>query len=805
MTELEDREDTSLPAARGVVVAGRYELADALGSGRSSTVFRARDRRTGFPVAVKIVTSPEGPTVAAARVAEEARLLAKISSRHVVSAHDHGVDEVLGAFLVTDLVEGEWLASDLLGRPFFPHEVLRAARGLLSGLAAAHAEGVVHHDLRPANVIVPGDRLEAAVLVDFGVANGGDTPNAPDEPKKRMWGTARYAAPERLAGRAGDTRSDIFSAGMLLYELLGLPLDREAERVRLREGGPDTVALAVSLALVPKPLSTLLERMVAEDPVRRFATASDALAVVLDLDTAPIEEGIDPRVAPVSVRSGPRTLAPTTGPSADAPRLFRLAADPVAALRECISSLDLVLLDALVRREKQAFSAASVVAHAFDLSFRSALAAVDGAALSKAVCGALVLPRASRALVAPFGEAFGEVELDALDTELHAVLATLSALLATPRTVRPVLARVRRASARLREDPLASKGLLGTLDVAEVALSVVCEDRPARSALAEAKSIASRESSSASLVLQPLDKLARSLLIGATALHEDPELSRASLERALTLASEAKNALLEVRVLSELGRLLVLDPITRELGFGWLVRVETLVAHADAPTFAHSSYHDRGGASLLRGRYEEAALYYSMARAVLVDEGHTDAEVLTGASLVLTKLAAGDPDGASALVADFVEPRLAVTEARTAAFALLARAMVALSMGDLTRARRDVERARSYAARVVRGSQDAVGLVEIAAALLFTHVPDDPELHADERARDLSEVVRVHAGGALRFLPILRAIVSRVPRAELRQPLLAAADGALREVDAPLSGDRITQPPPAVREPPRLG
>lgn len=788
-----DRHDADGVAAASppeeTVVAGRYELAEALGSGRSSTVFRARDRRTGFPVAVKIVSTSEGRVADAKRVEEEAAHLAKIGSRHVVSAHDHGLD-TLGAYLVTDLVEGSWLGPELLGRPFFPHEVLRAARGLLSGLAAAHAAGVVHHDLRPANVIVPGDRLESAVLVDFGVANAIASDSDDDA---TAWGTLRYGAPERLSGHRGDSRSDVFSAGMLLYELLGLPLERE----------PADSDLAVPLALVPKPLSTLLERMIANDPGRRFATASDALAVVLDLDTAPIEQGVDPR-GPPSVRASARVVA-TKSPT----RLFRLAEDPVVALRECLSALDFVLLDALARREKGGFAA--VASHAFGLSLRSALASVDETPLSRALASAVVLPRASRALAALHDESLGSqaAALDAIEPELHAVLATFAAILATPKSVRTALLSVRRAATRLREDALAPRTVLGTLMVAEVALAVVCEDRLARSAIAEARAIMAKEGPA--VALHPLDRLARGLLLGATALHEDPELARAELEAAGKLATEAKSALVEARVLSELGRLLVLDSATREQGLGWLVRVETLVAHAEAPTFEHASHHDRGGASLLRGRYDEAAVAYGKARAVLVDEGQTDGEVLSGASLALTKLASGDAgsaDFATSLVADFVEPRLAVTEARTAAFALLARAMVALTAGDLARARRDVERARGFAVEVVRGSQDAVGLVEIADALLCARgLPAESGASSSEnegRTRDLAEVVRVHSGGALRFLPILRAIVSRVPNPALRLPLLAAADAALRDVVSPPSGDRITLPPPSLRDPTRV-
>lgn len=751
---------------RGSVVAGRYELADVVSSGASSSVLRARDRRTGFPVAVKLVSSLRGAVEDARRVALEATALGKIASRHVVSAHDHGVDPSYGAFLVLDLVEGSALGPDLLGRPFFPHEVLRAARGLLSGLAAAHGAGVVHHDVRPANVIVPGDRLESAVLVDFDVSNiavGDD---------EDVWGTRRYSAPERLAGRMGDTRSDVFSAGMLLYELLGLPL--------LRGGDHEAEGLAVPLGLVPKPLSTLLERMVAIDPSRRFATASDALAVVLDLDTAPIEDGVDPRVAPASVRSSPPKAS-----TAGFPRLFRLADDPLVALRECLAALDTVLLDALVRREPT-FVAAKVAREALALGLRAAHAHARASAESAPFAAAFLSARAERSLaVSP------EADFDALDPETHAMLATFSALLATPGTARHALSVVRRASARLRDDPQAPKTLLTTLHVADVALSVFCEDRPARSAIADVRAAIGKETPKAGP--SPLDRVTRGLLLGAIALHEDPELSRVELEIAAAIALEAKSAIIEARVLSELGRLACSDPATRELGLGWLVRVEVLSAHGEAPTFAHASHHDRGDAALLRGLYEEAIREYTKARAVIADEGRMDELVLSSAGLVLAELAVGVSDRASTLAAELVEPRLAACEARTAAHALVARAMVALTQGDLARARRDVERAKGYAVRVVRGSRDAVGLVEVTDALLHVEGLAEPE---GVPRRNLLEIVLVQTNGALRFVPILRAIVSRVPVASLRGPILAAAEAALREVGAPPSGERITQPPP---------
>ncbi|MBK8215171.1 MAG: serine/threonine protein kinase [Myxococcales bacterium] len=759
---------SSLPASSDpMVVAGRFELGAPLGVGRRSSVMRARDRRTGFPVAVKLVSSGDGRAVDVARVAAEAEALGRMASRHVVTAHEHGEDPVLGAYLVLDVVEGVPLGPNVLGRPFLPHEVLRVARGLLAGLAASHAAGIVHHDVRPENVLVSGERLEGAVLVDFDASSAVRTRGEP------LRGVAPYVAPERLAGAQGDSRSDVFSAGVLLFGLLGYP------------GTPEEGPFAVPLSAVPKPLSTVLERMVARDPAARFATATDALAVVLDLDTAPIEDGVDPRALPHVAVAGSEGPSRASGAPVEGSvniGLFRLSGDPLVALRECLSQLDVVLLGALARRPSEVGRVAKLVRASLELSFGEAASWAEGSELSRAFAAALLGARARRSFTI-----VRELDPEALDVETHALLATLVGVLATPSSSLSALSVVRRASARLRAEPGTVRASRATLLVAEAALSVMAESRPARSAMGEIEVLSAQSEGHA---VPPLDALARALWLGQVASNEDPVVAREALERAAKVALSAKSALLEARVLSELGRLLVQDGATRELGTGWLVRVEELAAHGDAPTFVHASHHDRGGACLLRGRYEDAARHYAKAKDVLSDEGETDGTMLSVASLVLTELSCGRLPEALETAKDLVEPRLATCDARTAAFAFFARSQVALASGDRSRAHRDVERARDYAARVARGARDAVGLVEIAAALLRVLEPEPPS------GPSLSGTLGAHRGGAVRFLPILRAIVARVPDAFVRVPLLDAIDGALRDFGGAETTERATLPPP---------
>src|SRR5262249_14806519 len=149
----------------------RYELVSPIGSGGFGTVFRARDRTSGSDVAVKLVLPGLGSQVAAERLRRESQLLRRVTSRHVARVFDSGDDEQ-GTWLVSELVDGAPLTASTLGRALLPHEVLRVARGLLAGLAAVHAAGIVHGDVKPSNVLVTrGDAaLDSAKLLDFGLA-----------------------------------------------------------------------------------------------------------------------------------------------------------------------------------------------------------------------------------------------------------------------------------------------------------------------------------------------------------------------------------------------------------------------------------------------------------------------------------------------------------------------------------------------------------------------------------------------------------------------------------------------------------
>ncbi|MEV0279365.1 serine/threonine-protein kinase [Streptomyces sp. NPDC050610] len=205
------------------VIDGRFELADRLGSGGMGMVWRARDLALHRDVALKEVRPPDpslaenDPAAARAlrgRVLREARALARLDHPNVVTVH-HIVDEGEDSYpwIVMELVPGSSLQDRLAPGPLPPAEAARIGRGVLAALRAAHAEGIQHRDVKPANVLLRTDGRP--VLTDFGIAAIRDATSL--TATGALIGSPDYIAPERLRGREGDPASDLWSLGMLLY------------------------------------------------------------------------------------------------------------------------------------------------------------------------------------------------------------------------------------------------------------------------------------------------------------------------------------------------------------------------------------------------------------------------------------------------------------------------------------------------------------------------------------------------------------------------------------------------------------
>jgi serine/threonine protein kinase len=255
-------------ANEGRLLAGRYRLVERIDEGGAGEVWQARDERLGRDVAIKIL-GPSADEAFRERFADEARRAAAVVHPNVVTVFDEGRDGD-DAFMVMELVRGRTLRDVVADRgPLRPHETARIIAQIAAALDAAHEAGVIHCDVKPANVIV--DRQGTAKLTDFGIARAARGPR-----EHELIGTARYIAPERIEGRAPTERSDVYSLGLVAYELIaGRPPNAEMETedlLRLRlEGRPPSLRSA--RVGIGDELDAVVAKALARDPQARYASA----------------------------------------------------------------------------------------------------------------------------------------------------------------------------------------------------------------------------------------------------------------------------------------------------------------------------------------------------------------------------------------------------------------------------------------------------------------------------------------------------------------------------------------------------
>ena len=267
------------------LLAKRYRLIERIDEGGAGEVWRARDEKLDRDVAIKLL-GPDADDAFRARFADEARRAAAVVHPNVVTVFDEGRDGA-DAFMVMELVPGKTLREIVAERgPLPPHEVARLIRQVAGALDAAHAAGVVHCDVKPANVIV--DPEGVAKLTDFGIARA-----ARDRDEQELLGTARYIAPERVEGGPVTARTDVYGLGLVAYELLtGRPAFDGAtseELVRERLVGPPP-SLRRARVGIDDRLDAIVGRALATVPDRRYASAgafARAFSEVADRDSDP--------------------------------------------------------------------------------------------------------------------------------------------------------------------------------------------------------------------------------------------------------------------------------------------------------------------------------------------------------------------------------------------------------------------------------------------------------------------------------------------------------------------------------------
>ncbi|GAA3368554.1 hypothetical protein GCM10020367_07370 [Streptomyces sannanensis] len=315
------------------MIDGRFQLIEQLGSGGMGTVWRATDTVLHREVALKAVRSDaEASDVSRERVLREARALARLNHPNVVTIH-HIVDADPHPWLVMELVSGPSLQERLAAGPMTPVEAARTGRQVLAALRAAHAAGIHHRDVKPANVLMRADGT--AVLTDFGIAGlrGSTSLTATHE----LVGSPEYIAPERIRGHDDHPASDLWSLGLVLYVCVeGVsPLRRATTFATLAAVFDEPVPSPVRSG----PLAPVLQALLVRDPAAR-PNAEQLDAMLAQVESAQTPDWAQPTVTasvPPSLPLGhpPTQLdTPRPAPAPDRPRnrIVVVAAVTAAAL-----------------------------------------------------------------------------------------------------------------------------------------------------------------------------------------------------------------------------------------------------------------------------------------------------------------------------------------------------------------------------------------------------------------------------------------------------------------------------------------
>jgi eukaryotic-like serine/threonine-protein kinase len=263
--------EPTLPVLPAGTQLGPYSIESVLGSGGMGRVYKARDSRLGRAVAIKILAERFSE-----RFEREARTLASLPHRHICTLFDVGPN-----YLVMELVDGRTLADSLHCGALPFNKVLEYGREIADAVAAAHARGIIHCDLKPGNIMVTGQGVK---VLDFGLARV-DTPDGHTTRSSALMGTPGYMAPEQQQGKKPDARTDIYAIGLMLYEMA--------------TGKKPVAGQTLHWERLPARFARAVERCLAENPGERWQSVSE-LKRELDLVASPVR-GLPKRVAPVAV------------------------------------------------------------------------------------------------------------------------------------------------------------------------------------------------------------------------------------------------------------------------------------------------------------------------------------------------------------------------------------------------------------------------------------------------------------------------------------------------------------------------
>ncbi len=305
-----------------------FEIVRILGKGGMGTVYLARDQRLGRLVALKVLNASDlAFDDRKARFLREARSAGSIRHQNVATIYDVDETDQGAPFIVMEYCEGETLSQRVRRRPLDAGEFLSIARQLAAGVAAAHEKGIIHRDIKSANIILEPTGL--VKILDFGLAKS--MPRAITDPgvehtldstSGHFFGTLHFISPEQARGQTADTRSDLFSLGVVLYHMAAghLPFNAEAPLMvldKIRDAEPEPfVPLDPAF---PPAAAKIISKLLQKDPNDRYQSAGELLEHLEEIDTP-------------TIRMTQTTSRTTLGRTVRRPRWIRVVITLAAAL-----------------------------------------------------------------------------------------------------------------------------------------------------------------------------------------------------------------------------------------------------------------------------------------------------------------------------------------------------------------------------------------------------------------------------------------------------------------------------------------
>jgi len=334
---------------QGRTLGGRYEIAELLGRGGTADTYRGLDKTLRRDVAVKVLVERSDETNA--RLLMEARAMARLNHPRIVAVYDAGEDSGI-SYIVMELVRGKTLSA-LEGGELGYKQALGYIYEVLEALEYANSQGIIHRDIKPSNIMIVEDGKHTK-LTDFGLARRASEVTQTTR-TGQIVGTISYLAPERFLSKPADVRSDLYSVGIVMYEIFTGTLPFRNDR-------DDIVATMYSHVHdlptppreinrnIPEALEVVIMRAIEKDPGRRYQNASEFMADIQGL-LGPAAM-VHSQTAPVPEAKPLKTFSPSSGGTTTDPTLRQALDRALASSRNRNDALENVLKGMIATRRR---------------------------------------------------------------------------------------------------------------------------------------------------------------------------------------------------------------------------------------------------------------------------------------------------------------------------------------------------------------------------------------------------------------------------------------------------------------------